>query len=203
MEETQNHSKQSRIFLAIGTSAQLQQKICDWQKNYNKRNPADGAKLRLIAPQNLHLTLIPPWYATKEEISLLIHHLQNLTPTLPRPFTVVFNQITFGPKPNEPRLIWLSGETPPALFDLKNKVEQCLANAPAPGEPAAGEKRPFKLHLTVARFRGEDFRHFKTQPLDKKINWEEEISAFYLMESHLSPKGSDYAVIEKFGLPQK
>jgi 2'-5' RNA ligase len=188
MNETKNQPKKSRIFIAIPTSTQLQQKVGDWQKPYAAAYPHTAAHLRFISSHNLHLTLIPPWYANPEEIAAIQKKLQQIKVA---PFNLHFEQITFGPSARQPRLIWASGKTPPAIIDLKKSLESALAGTSS----ISAEKRPYLLHLTLARFRPEDFKHFEAKDLNEKVDWQETVSSFALMESRLSPKGAEYNVL--------
>jgi len=56
------------------------------------------------------------------------------------------------------------------------------------------------LHLTLARFRPEEFRRFAGQELEEKISWHETIDNITIFESILSPGGAEYKVIKVFSL---
>lgn len=60
------------------------------------------------------------------------------------------------------------------------------------------EMRPFRLHLTLARFKGETFFSFPIKKLDEAVQWQSPISSFLLMESHLMKTGADYDVLKEF-----
>lgn len=167
-----------RIFVAIGASKELQRKIEAWRENFSLGG------LRWLEGKNLHLTLIPPWYENETGVRKTIELLKTLEP--PEPFEARFGKITFGPDPKRPRLIWLEGQAPREIADLKAKLEKILAKPP--------EVRPFKLHLTIARFRPENFSSFSVKKLDEKISWTEKINSVLLMESRLSPQGADYEI---------
>lgn len=168
-----------RIFIAIGASEELQRKIKTWREKSSLKGP------RWLEGKNLHITLIPPWYedeAGLERIKKLLLDFE-----MPKSFEAHFQKITYGPDLKRPRLIWLEGEAPRELVELKNNLEKILDKRP--------EKRPLKLHLTIARFRPENFSSFSIKKLDEKINWREKISSVVLMESKLSSAGADYEII--------
>lgn len=172
-----------RIFIAITISEKLQQEVLEWEKKYQK------LPVRWLQGKNLHITLVPPWYESDiEKIK------EKLAPIRERcgSFEIRFENITFGPDPRRPRLIWAEGEAPLEIRNLKLEIERSLNRKP--------EERPFKLHLTVARFRPETFSSFPIKKLDEKVFLRDEVKSFVLMESHLSPEGADYEVIEEIML---
>ena len=167
-----------RVFVAIGVSAQLKEKVADFQKKLSY------LPVRCIKPDNLHVTLIPPWYTTnvEEEIKRL-KSIKNIID----PFAITFREVTFGPNPKKPRLIWASGNTAPEVVTLKSKLEEILNKK--------REKREFSTHLTIGRFKEKDFSKFPIRNLDEKILWEEKVGSFLLMESHLRITGASYEKI--------
>jgi len=181
-----------RVFVAIPISEPLQEEILNWENECQKRGacPAPFNRkggVRWLAGKNLHLTLVPPWY--EETIEDVVSRMQNVGDGL-RSFDVTFKRVTYGPNPKRPRLIWAGGETPRQLLELKESVEKTLGVEP--------EKRPYRLHLTIARFRPENFSQFSIKQLDEKVRWEERVENFVLMESHLSRGGADYEVLKEF-----
>ena len=56
----------------------------------------------------------------------------------------------------------------------------------------------FIMHVTIARFRQEEFSSFPIKKIDDKVSWQERIGSFVLMESHLSREGADYEILETF-----
>ena len=108
------------------------------------------------------------------------------------PITADFNSVSFGPNRNFSRLIWAIGKAPEAIIVLKKALEESL-NKPS-------ERNDFLLHLTLARFKPEDFQFFTIKKIDDEINWKETFNEFVIMQSHLSPKGADYEIVEKYKL---
>jgi len=183
-----------RIFIALPITTEPE---IDWSSELREEK-----SIRWIKPKNLHITLVPPWYVADsrmeaqldrapESLPLVAQRLKSLEGKLTS-FEMRFDRVRFGPDPRKPRLIWAEGETPQQLQELKTKIEKRLEREP--------EDRPFKLHVTLARFRPENFFRFPVKVLDKEIEWSEQVKAFVLMESHLSPKGAEYKVLEKIKL---
>ena len=176
-----------RIFVAIGISEQLQNEIMAWEDGYR------SWPVRWLQGKNLHVTLIPPWYV--EDTRTVTDALSVFAKEKPcAPFALHFTEVTFGPDPRRPRLIWASGETPPELSTFKSGIEQAFGQE--------SERRDFKLHLTLARFREDDFPAFPITTLDEKVVWEESIESFVLMESHLSRSGAEYEILARYAFTE-
>lgn len=170
-----------RVFVAIGVSYQLQEQITAWQEKLNH------LPVRWIKPENLHVTLIPPWYTT--EVDEVISSLESINKII-EPFTITFREVTFGPNPIRPRLIWVSADTPSEIIVLKSKLEEVLPRQTWLAQKS--EKREFLTHLTIARFKEKYFFKFPIKDIHDKVFWEERVSSFLLMESHLAKMGAEY-----------
>lgn len=168
-----------RLFVGIKISEELQEKILSWEKSWWEK-----LTVRWLTPKNLHLTLIPPWY--EEDIGQTKSNLTEIQGKI-SPFEIEFNKVTLGPNPKNPRLIWAEGQTPPEIIKLKNLLNELLHQK--------SEKRPFQLHLTLARFKPQDFRFFTVKRLDEKISWGQEVNLINLFEAHLSLTGAEYEIL--------
>lgn len=171
---------QKRVFVSIPISSALQNGISTWREKYR------DLPVRWLSGKNLHITLIPPWY--EQDPDAVIQKLK-ITTIGCAPFDIEFKEVTYGPDPRVPRLIWAEGQAPQDIHRLKAQIEKILGRLP--------EKRQFKLHLTLARFRPENFAKFPEKNLNETVSWQEKIDSFTLMESHLSPAGADYVILEK------
>jgi len=171
-----------RIFVALAVGEDLRRAAAAWENN-NRHLP-----VRWLEGKNLHVTLVPPW--REEDIDNVKDRLRMVMPT--NPFIMDFNSVRFGPTTRNPRLIWAEGETPQDLIVLKKEIERALGKEPA--------EQAFLMHLTLARFKPEDFGRFPVKSLNDQISWQEHVSGFVLMETHLSPRGADYEILESFSL---
>lgn len=175
-----------RIFVALPIERQLQDEILAWEHQFKKLS------VRWLTGKNLHITLVPPWYA--DDVEAVIKKLRKAK-HLVGLFDIAFSRVAYGPTTREARLIWAEGETPHELPALKASIEKVL--------DAESEKRSFRLHLTLARFRPETFSSFSIKTLDEKVSWSQSCNRFVLMESHLSRTGADYEIIKSFDLSPK
>lgn len=170
-----------RVFVAIPISENTQKEILKWEENFQ------NLPVRWLKGKNLHITLLPPWYEGNRE--RIQEALQSTRRNI-EPFDILFQKVTFGPNPREPRLVWAEGGTPEELLELKANIERALNTKP--------ESRPFKTHLTLARFRPEQFQRFKIKNLNECVQWKETITSFVLMESILEKTGAEYEILSQF-----
>lgn len=185
-------TEKRRVFVAIKISERLQGEIAAWEDALLGEPPFSHpsmAAIRWLRGKNLHITLVPPWYENDAEAASAA--LRNAVAGRAAPFAASFHSVAFGPDPRRPRLIWASGEAPPALLELRSLAERAAGARP--------ETRPFRLHLTLARFREEDFPRFGARTLAARVTWRDEVRSIVLMESHLSPEGADYEVLDEIG----
>lgn len=171
---------EKRIFLAIPASLELQRDILEWEKKFSR------LPVRWLAGKNLHITLIPPWYERDFEKSkklLAEIHAQS--------FPVVFSKVSYGPSQSNPRLIWAEGLSSPECSNLQKQAGIIFGFK---------RQRLFRPHLTLARFRPENFSSFPVKNLNENIGWQMRVNSVVLMESRLSPQGADYQIIDEHKL---
>lgn len=177
-----------RIFVAITISERFQREISEWETKYRE------LPVRWLAGKNLHITLVPPWY--EEDVNKVIKKLA--IGKLSDPLEIRFTKVDFGPNPRRPRLIWAEGETGNKILEMRDKITEKLDIRSEKLEQRTD--RPFKTHLTLARFRPETFSSFSVKRLSESVDWRDDVGSFVLMESHLSREGADYEVLQKFNL---
>lgn len=166
--------------------------------------PVRQALLRIKAPvagarwqsdAQLHLTLLFLGNVPEEAVPDISLALRGLS--LPRFDLDVGGLGCFG-QPETPRNLW-AGVTPEApLIALQATLKQCLAHL-----GFSLEKRPFRPHITLARF--------KKQPGSVQSLLAEHgqddfgavpVRDFVLLRSTQGAKGSDYTVVERFPLTE-
>jgi 2'-5' RNA ligase len=149
-----------------------------------------GLKVRWVKPENLHLTLVPPWQCL--DVNSLCCALSKAVALQP-PFEVLFERVSFGPDRRRPRLIWATGKAPAGMPVFARNL---LAATGAPGEPG----KSFLLHLTIARFNSRDMEAMGTHKLREPVTWTSRLDALCLYESHLKPGGAEYRELCRFRL---
>ncbi len=173
-----------RVFIAIVAPPEIQKAVLNWQRR-------QSIKVRWLRPEDLHITLVPPFDVDEKGLLETKARCRSLESGA-KPFIIGFNNISFGPDKREPRLIWASGETPAELSELEQRLAEKF------GLPA--DRRKFKLHLTIARFKPEDYRAFPVKELNEIVDWQMPVCGFSLISSKLTPAGAVYAVLENYKL---
>lgn len=172
-----------RIFIAVRISLEIRQKAEEWKASFI------DLPVRWVPDENLHITLVPPW--DEENVEEIINRLEKIQDKI-IPFKVGFQRVAYGPNPYNPRLIWAEGEATEELEILQKEISKLVGRE----SPDRGSKP----HLTLARFRSEDYRYFPTKKLPEKIDWTEEVGSVCLIESILKPEGVRYKILKTIKL---
>lgn len=143
--------------------------------------------VRWIPPENLHVTLVPPWYCEKvEDVCGGLHDLlENVNA-----FRVSFGRISLGPTKRNPRLIWASGGAHSGLHSLQEK----LSSLAEPRSEMFG--KAFLLHVTLARIR----KDVSVELPSEIIDWKVRFGSVCLYESILRSTGAEYRELCRVGL---
>ena len=161
-----------RLFVGIKSSKNIMDGILKWQE----KNKDLG--VRFIKFENLHVTLIPPWYAEGPQNSL--SKLRKLNSEF-KPFEMTFDRIDVNFKN---KVIWIESEVVP---DEIIKLQKDLSNLFQDVHKENGRK--FRPHITIARFKEGELLGDASF---KKLNLSQRVSKITLFESKLGPKGANY-----------
>ncbi len=169
-----------RFFVALEVNGDIKNNADLWQSEHATD------EIRWVSRENMHYTLIPPWESEDEaglmdQISLCAGAVE--------PFDVELTEVSYGPNPETPRLVWASGETPQAMVDLATYVADALDQQL--------DDRPLKLHLTLGRL-DSAIKPFASLP--EKISWPQRVTSMVLMESILLSSGAQYRPIIRVSL---
>ena len=157
-----------RLYLAIDIPKYLQKTIMDWENPWKEKIPANW-----LTGENLHITLLPPW--EEENVENILERFTNLSLSI-KPFKIHFTDITYGAHPDTPKVIWVKGETPKEIGELKNKLLKHF--------PESKEKQSiFIPHITLARFSKIDYESFKVKEIHEKVHWNMKVSSIVIMET--------------------
>ncbi|NTV31085.1 RNA 2',3'-cyclic phosphodiesterase [candidate division WWE3 bacterium] len=172
----------ARLFVGIPISEKLQRIIIDWQQQHSF-----SESVRWIKPENLHITLIPPWETNS--VHETIKKVSSWeSPTLG--FDIKFDTITFGHAHPNPSVIWATGQTPESLLLIRSSLHSIVPNN-------AEKNQHFLMHTTIGRMNWKFHSEFT---LNKQINWKETIHTICLYESKLLPTGAEYSKLKEIQL---
>jgi 2'-5' RNA ligase len=182
-----------RAFVAVDISDEVRRKA---EEIIEVLRPASD-NIRWSRTEGLHLTLkflgeVPPPKVEKVRVSLAGIHL-------PSPITLRISGAGYFPTERSPRVIWLGVEGDvDALRELAGRIEESLEPLGFPQED-----RPFSAHLTLGRLRAPG----KIPAVQELLRQREPLdlgsftaNEFYLYESKLSPNGSVYRKVARFGI---
>lgn len=179
---TSEQQTTERIFVGIKVSPEIAGVLSGMQKELQ------GLPVRLVRPQNMHVTVVPPWESLDWRAD--IEKIRSALVCADTRSQVTLDRVSYGPTARHPRLVWASGPVSQDLFDLK----KVLANALG----LAIDRPDFVPHVTIARFAEEDRKAFLSHPLDRKLAISMPV---HTVELFLSPRGGgDYQVLETFSL---
>lgn len=179
-----------RAFIAIELPASIREALAREQARFR----AVSADARWTRPEGIHLTLkfLGDISAGQEaEVKNALGRIERF-----ERFTVRVEGFGFFPDAKRPRVFWAGLEAPPGLARLAAQVESAMACVGFPPED-----RPFRPHLTLARFTNP-----RPQPKFGPLLAAEEgpplgsfeVSEFFLWESRLLPGGAEYRKVARF-----
>lgn len=182
-----------RIFLAVNLPKEAKSELLGYQNKWPEL-PAHWS-----GPENLHVTLVFLGNTSEEEIEE-IKRIVRKTASRHSPFSFSLSKVVYGPSEKQARMVWATGESKKLLSlqkDLNDALARSLDLSFTP------EKRPFSLHLTLARFREWEFQKIEPEErpeVNEEISLEVPVSSFQIMESKLKRTGAEYSVIESIPL---
>jgi RNA 2',3'-cyclic 3'-phosphodiesterase len=152
-----------------------------------------GADLRLVAPQNIHVTIRFLGSISPGMVEKVYEAMKNVKFT---PFTIQIRGLGVFPSINYPRVVW-AGMTE-GVNQLKNIFNQLEPQIRALGFQA--DAYGFSPHLTIARVRTGANKQHLAELLTKKGDYEVgtiKANCLRLKRSQLSSKGPTYSTIKE------
>jgi 2'-5' RNA ligase len=150
--------------------------------------PYDQPGVRLVPPENWHLTLHFIGNVAPDRLPEISGKLQQLALTV-EPFSLKFLRVAPGPNKNAPRLIW-------AQF-AENKTFEKLSRAITLGLGEKIQNQHPIPHVTLARF-AKDLRPPKMPPTPARQNTGFEVTEISLWQSELRQPHPRYSVLERY-----
>jgi len=188
-------SPRARLFVALDLPEKVREGIVGWQR----AELTDDA-LRVVGPQNLHITLAFLGYLPEKAIRSVAEVVNTIAAPAPR---IELATEPVGKPKGRPRLFALDAESEQTVAlqaDLERELVARRLYKP--------EKRPFWSHLTVARVRPE--RRGSKRPARVKNlpgSLPEALCEPFgavrvtLYLSTLRPQGAEYTPLAQIGLP--
>jgi 2'-5' RNA ligase len=179
-----------RAFIAIELPESIRAALRREQASFRPASP----DARWTQPEGIHLTLKFLGEISDRKVREVCESLKNLGQF--ESFAVGLKGFGFFPDARRPRVFWAGVEAPASLRRLAEQVEEAMGRI-----GFAREERPFRPHLTLARFRVPQpqpaLQALLTQQGEQELG-NFEVSEFFLFESKLSPQGAQYRKVERF-----
>jgi RNA 2',3'-cyclic 3'-phosphodiesterase len=182
-----------RAFVAIDLADEIRAALAREQSRL-KAACGRNRDVRWTRPEGLHLTLKFLGEIESARAASVIAALQALGRS--DPFKVEVKGFGFFPDARRPRVFWVGLQAPASLGELAARVETALDPLGFPSE-----HRPFKPHLTLARFDSPKSPAALTAAIDGSSAGSFgifEVSEFFLFESRLRPGGAEYFKLARF-----
>lgn len=157
--------KAARVFVALKVAPQIARELAQMARELER------LRVRLIAPDDIHLTLVPPWSETS--VPGAIEKLRGVAGKA-TPFNLAFVHLSYGPQPRRPRLLWT---------ECTASTELTALHAALLLEFGQSDERPFRPHVTVARIRGNGAAVARKQPIDRALAFSQQVETVELMQS--------------------
>jgi 2'-5' RNA ligase len=183
-----------RTFIAVDLPASARSSVAELQAAARAR----GLAVRWVPAANLHLTVKFLGAVEATRLGVIQSAAAAALAAYP-PLALHLEGLGVFPDRRRPRILWVGvGGQTDRLEALQQGLEKALAEVGLAAEP-----RPFKSHLTIARFKRpeapgrvaavlEDFGGFRFPPFD--------VTALELFESRLGPEGPSYQRLARFPL---
>ncbi len=178
-----------RAFVGVRIDPKIAQRISEVQSQLTRSLTG----IRWIVQENLHFTLKFLGAVEEEKITSIIKAVGRAVRPA-QPFSLTAGGIGVFPDIRKPRVLWVGLEAQ-GLQSLSQEVEAAL-------EPLgfAPEKRGFKPHLTIGRWRNftakaqrlkEEIDHWKDQDLGQST-----VEEVVIFQSILKPNGAVYSPLQ-------
>lgn len=174
-----------RLFTAIELTDSARAAIAAEQKRVVGGLERSGGRLRLVKPEQMHLTLVFIGEVVEARGAAIVKLMSDDIPVAP--FRIAFGGIGAFPPRGAPRVLFIGvveGST--AAIDLHRRVSARLAQADVPQDA-----RPFHPHLTMGRWR-------ESRPSDRPRSAARaeiaaiDVAGVTLFQSRLSSSGPAY-----------
>lgn len=173
-----------RVFLALDIPDEVRQSISEVSKKLARACP----QARWARVEGLHVTLKFIGETTPEMVERIKASLATVRSEMP--VEMSFRGAGFFPNERHPRVFWVGIAATPNLAELAADVERRLEPLGIPRE-----QRPFRPHLTLARFQSEEGLAGLREVLGSLGALEfgaTRTGELYLYQSRLKPGGAEY-----------
>lgn len=155
----------ARVFVGLTIAAEISHELAQIAAGL------EGPTVRLVAPGDIHLTLVPPW--NEASIPDAVAKLRLVSGRF-SPFRLTCQHIGYGPRPERPRLLWVDCAATDEIAALRAALLQACGQE---------DERPFQPHVTLARIRGSGITVARRHPIDRDVLFTQPVESIELFRS--------------------
>lgn len=185
-----------RLFVSLNLEEVTRSKLAEVQSAFKTEaeNKYPGS-IKWDKPENFHMTLFFIGDADEEMVEKTCEALNEIKEEFAgEKFSFISNSVNGFPNLRNPKVVFASAENPSKkIFTLSDAVRKSMEGF------GFKDEKPFHPHITLGRVR-KGHRINLEQMQKGKFEIEFTCGEFYLMESKLSPKGSNYKAVKIFTL---
>lgn len=184
--------KRIRTFIAVPVPETVRRAAAD----VRTRCAAIARDLRWVAAERIHLTLKFLGDVDPDQVAVIRRRLAETATA--GPFRLAARGLGVFPTVKRPRVLWMgiAGDTAP-LIAFARRLDAALADAGFPPE-----KRPFRAHLTLGRFKGRtdprQVADLLVSAAPETVRFDADEMVFY--QSDLTPSGAVHTPLAAFPL---
>ena len=171
----------ARVFIGLKVAPEIADELARLAKSIEQPS------VRLIAPADIHLTLVPPW--NEPSIPEATEKLRRVTGRFAA-FRLTFEHVGYGPQKRRPRLLWVSCAAGDEIARLHAALREAFGER---------DERPFQPHVTIARMREKGFAIARRHPIDQPLSLRQRVETVELFQSP-PPGASGYRVLASLRL---
>ena len=170
-----------RIFVGVKIAGEIAKELAQMARVL-EQSPA-----KLIAPAEIHLTLVPPWNVS--DPTDVIEPLGAIVGGFAA-FMLTFAHLGYGPQPRWPRFLWVDCSAPDALATIRAALLHTFGPS---------DERPFRPHVTLARLRDSGAAIARRHPIDRELSFTQRVATIELFRSP-PPGAAGYQVLASLPL---
>lgn len=162
---------EKKIFIAINLPEGIKKKLVFSQEKIS-RSFNDFCPIKWTRKNNLHITLFFIGYVDINDLVDVFNKVENIAKKF-NPFSVSMERISYGPKENNPKMVWVEGKKSLEMAKMNKDLEKIILES-------KGERNEFIPHITLGRIIQWQFR--KIEP-EENPDISEDISMSFIAES--------------------
>lgn len=176
----ENH-RPPRVFVGVRIAPEIARALAQLARELERFS------VRLVAPADIHLTLVPPWH--ENSVSGAIAKLRLVAGRFGA-FPLTFQRVGYGPQPRRPRLLWAECAAGDEIVAFHAALLHAYGQI---------DERPFRPHVTLARIRGNGSAIARKHPIDRQLSLTQRVESIELFQSP-PPGESGYRVVASLRL---